>query len=186
MKSGEEVKRELEMSMAKEFVKFLNRNGQQLPIPRPGRIELREPDAVCDLAGGPVGIEVAAAYYSDAEARDAMALRRGRPELSRRYVASPDKLPEVIRNAPLLMNFTDGLIRNLKRTTKAHCDKGYCMPSYFVLDATARVAPITTADDRAELLSKVRLPADSTFIAGYIALTPNWTSGVAFYKLRRR
>ena len=180
---AEELKVNYELGVAGWLVEQLGREGQQLSEPVAGDIHLREPDAVCESPSGRVGIEVAAAYYNDEEARNVWAMARGTPERSSRYLAPGVNLRDFARRLPVLVNFTAHLVKGLRRTLDDHCRKTYCVPSHLVMDVTH--AALTTTDEAPGILAELQVPVDCPFIAVYVAFSENWSKKVLLFELAR-
>jgi hypothetical protein len=176
------LKSKVEMSLAPPFIEFMASRGLALDQPRPGSVNLREPDIVClDSQGNAVGIEVAAAHY-DGEASNLWAHLRGTPERSTRWMRPGEDLRTTLRRGPVLVNFTDQLIGNLQRTMNEHCAKTYAVPTYLLLDG--RAGFLDTSDRADEILEGLTVPAAQGFLGIYLALPINGSSAVAVFQVR--
>ena len=156
-----------ELAAAARLVAFLRSTGGTIGDPRPGDHLRREPDAVCASPAGPVGIEVADAFYDGDVARQAWAPARGQP----------------VEREGGAINFDEALARELDRTLRAHCGKAYSTPSYFLMDVSH--APLTTADDAPFFLDRLARPVGCGFVRVFLLMKENCTGAPALFEITR-
>jgi hypothetical protein len=157
-RKNEDLKRAHELAVAERLVDFLRAQGHDVSDPRPGDISRREPDALCDVDGSAVGIEVACAYYDREEARDTWSIARGHPEQSKRLQQPGESLRETVARSRVLVNFDQSLAGELNRTLHVHAAKTYSVPTYLVLDAYRAHAPLTTDRDAETIFAGLLAP----------------------------
>ncbi len=185
--ANDALKQRHELAVAERFVEFLRDQGREAADPRSGEISRREPDAVCELDGQTVGIEVACAYYDGEEARDTWSIARGHPEQSRRLQQPGESLRETVARSRVLVNPDQALGLELNRTLQVHAAKTYRLPTYLVLDGYGpQHAALTTDADAASVLGQIAAPNESPFLAIYVCLTGRSTNQPVFLALIAR
>ena len=175
------LKQRHELAVAERLVVFLRRLDETVGNPRAGDIRQGEPDAVCSVPQGQVGIEVACGYYGSEDARDAWSIARGRPEGSRHLVEAGEDAREAVQQVPVLRDPDAALATELNRILIDHCARTYGVPTYLVLDAYGPShAPLTTNRDAPSILARFTRPALCSFVRIYLCLSDSATGEPVF------
>ena len=136
-----------ELAVARALVAALRAAGEDVDDPRPRG----SPDAVVSSPRGPIGIEVAEAFYEEATASAA------------RPWSTPAKgLEEGNPGA--------ALAAQLNETLRDQCRRAFGMPTYFVIDV--RPAPPEGAAEGQALAAAITIPDGCRFARIFLRLSP--------------
>lgn len=175
----------VERDVAALFASFLGAQGQTITSVRPGDPSRNEPDAILDTPTGPIGVEVTSGYYTEGDAKDVWAIRRGHPEVAERMVRPGESIRDALRRIPVMQYPDVELVAALQQAVEKHVARGpYAIKTYLVLDA--RHAAITGADDGPTVASTLCVPSASAFVAVYVVLSAgSAATGPQFFQVTR-
>lgn len=146
------LKEQHEITIADAFLKKLGYNGQ---FTRHGR-DGTEPDVIYSVAGQTLGIEIATAYYDNAQAKAEWQLARGITKFVSRIIKM-------------------GLVRNPDKLISAAVQRainGKCSKTYLGVDVVwlciYQHAPLTDVWDTEDLISRLEIPSKHPFEKIYL------------------
>jgi hypothetical protein len=157
--TGDKVAHEL--LVARALIVALRAAGEDIDDPRPRGA----PDAVVSSPRGPIGIEVADAFYDDT----------GPPAAPAWGTPVPAGLAEGGSDA--------ALAEHLNATLRDQCRKSYGMPTYFVLDVGA--APPSGAADGPAMAAALTIPEGCRFARIFLRMTPRAGGAPAVFEVPR-
>ena len=185
--SGREVQAAHEMAVARSTARFLRSKGLRLAALRAGNPARSEPDALIDVAGRVMGIEVTCVGYYERGSREAAdhaqdiwAPARGQPEKSRTLMRPGETVEDVLERAPVMVNF-DKIIDFAQSLLNEKCGKKYSVPTILVIDACGHHVPLTTADgDGVGIARGLAVPDGCRLERVYLLMSHNFSGELEF------